>query len=275
MDKKLTLAQRYSKLRSGFKIVICFVLIMMVLILYEVVTYGHHNLAQYVQEIAFIVIPITLWKYVEKKPLEMLGFSKGKRSVLTLIVGLVCGAAAISIVLVILLFSKNAIFVGSILKPNFTAGTFNGLILFISVGFAEETFFRGYCLRSISEKNKKIIAAVIASILFSLLHGLNPNVGVLFFMNVFLIGMLFAYMTFKFNIWLPIGFHIMWDYFESNVWGFADSGIVIKGIYNIKVPVNNIINGGLVGPEGGLAVTFTVLLGFFIIFMIKRKDTAN
>ncbi|MCR3759579.1 CPBP family intramembrane metalloprotease [Clostridium felsineum] len=275
MDKKLTLAQRYSKLRSGFKIVICFVLIMMVLILYEVVTYGHHNLAQYVQEIAFIVIPIILWKYVEKKPLEMLGFSKGKRSVLTLIVGLVCGAAAISIVLVILLFSKNAIFVGSILKPNFTAGTFNGLILFILVGFAEETFFRGYCLRSISEKNKKIIAAVIASIIFSLLHGLNPNVGVLFFMNVFLIGMLFAYMTFKFNIWLPIGFHIMWDYFESNVWGFADSGIVIKGIYNIKVPVNNIINGGLVGPEGGLAVTFTVLLGFFIIFMIKRKDTAN
>ncbi|URZ02240.1 CPBP family intramembrane glutamic endopeptidase [Clostridium felsineum] len=275
MDKKLTLAERYSKLRSGFKIVICFILIMMVLILYEVVTYGHHNLAQYAQEIAFIVIPIILWKYVEKKPLEMLGFSKGKRLVLTLIVGLVCGAAAISIVLVILLFSKNAIFVGSILKPNFTAGTFNGLILFILVGFAEETFFRGYCLRSISEKNKKIIAVVIASILFSLLHGLNPNVGVLFFMNVFLIGMLFAYMTFKFNIWLPIGFHIMWDYFESNVWGFADSGIVIKGIYNIKVPVNNIINGGLVGPEGGLAVTFTVLLGFFIIFMIKRRDTAK
>ncbi|NYC95844.1 hypothetical protein [Clostridium acetobutylicum] len=69
MNKKLSFGQRYSKLRSGYKIVICFLLIMIAIILFEILTHGYKRNygGQYPQEVAFILIPIILWKYVEKK----------------------------------------------------------------------------------------------------------------------------------------------------------------------------------------------------------------
>ncbi|KHD37805.1 CAAX protease [Clostridium acetobutylicum] len=276
MDKKLSFHQRYSKLRSGYKIAICFLLIMITIIIFEILTHGYKRNygGQYPQEVAFILIPIILWKYVEKKTLQSMGFTKEKGSILSFVLGLVFGAVSMTAVFILLLATRNAVFLGNIMNPNITNETLKDLILFILVGFAEEIFLRGYCLRSISERNKKITAAIITSLLFSVLHALNPNVTAVFFVNVVLIGMLFSYMTFKFNIWLPIGFHIMWDYFEGNVWGFPDSGMIVKGIYNIKILGSNVINGGLVGPEGGLIVTFITLVGFLIIFLSKNNKAA-
>jgi|GEM_PF-2428382 len=274
MGEKLTLRERFLKFRTGVRILICFEAIVIPLVIFSLIF--PPSASNYIQELMFIIVPILIWKFVERKPLCEMGFERGKKSAKDFIVGLIFGAASISAAFAILLIFNNVSLVYSIGKPKFNMNVLNGFILCSMTGFAEEIFFRGYCLKSICEKNSKSMAVVISSILFSALHSANPNVTPLFFINVFLVGILFSYMALKVNIWFPIGFHGMWDYFEGNVWGFPNSGIVTKGIYNTKLVSSNIINGGLVGPEGGLAVTFIILVGFFMVYLIKdRKGLKN
>lgn len=269
MSEKLTLRERFLKFRTGIRILICFEAIVIPLAIFSLIL--SPSVSNYMQELLFIIVPILIWKFVERKPLYKMGFERGKKSVKDFIVGLIFGAVSISAVFAILLNFSNISLAGSIGKPNFNMNALNGFILCIMTGFAEETFFRGYCLKSICEKNSKLMAAGISSILFSALHLGNPNVTPLFFINVVLVGMLFSYMALKVNIWLPIGFHSMWNYFEGNVWGFPNSGIVTKGIYETKIVNSNVINGGLVVPEGGLAVTFIILIGLLALYLIKSK----
>lgn len=271
MDQKLTLRERFLKYRIGVRILICFEIIVIPLAIFSLIL--SPSASNYIQELMFIIVPILIWKFVERKPLYEMGFEWGKKSAKDFIVGLILGAVSISIVFAILLNFNNVSLARSIGKPNFNMNALNGFILCIMTGFAEEIFCRGYCLRSICEKNGELKAAVISSIIFSALHFGNPNVTPVFFINVFLIGMLFSYMALKINIWLPIGFHGMWNYFEGNVWGFPNSGIVTKGIYDTKLVNSNIINGGLVGPEGGLAVTFVILVGLLALYLIKGKKS--
>lgn len=269
MSQKLTLRERFLKFKTGVRILICFEAIVIPLVIFSLIF--PPSASNYIQQVMFIAVPILIWKFVERKPLYEMGFKRGMKSAKDFIVGLIFGAASISAVFAILLIFNNVSLVHSIGKPHFNMNALNGFVLCIMTGFAEETFFRGYCLKSICEKNSKLMAAVISSILFSALHSENPNVTPLFFINVALVGMLFSYMALKVNIWLPIGFHSMWNYFEGNVWGFPNSGIVTKGIYDTKLVSSNIINGGLVGPEGGLAATFIILIGLLAVYLIKGK----
>ncbi|MFL0251997.1 CPBP family intramembrane glutamic endopeptidase [Clostridium neuense] len=267
MGEKLTLRDKYLKLKTGVRILICFEIIIIPTIIFSIIL--PPSLSKYTQEIMFIAVPIFMWKVVEGKSLNKMGFTHERKSVGDFIIGLLFGVASISAVFVILLASGNISFAGSIFKPHITIGTLLDIVLFIMVGFAEEIFCRGYCLRSIYEKNGSLMAVIISSVIFSALHFGNPNVTPLFFVNVVLIGILFSYMALEINIWLPIGFHAMWDYFEGNVWGLPNSGNLVRGIYDTKLTGINIINGGLVGPEGGLAVTLIILIGFLIVYLIK------
>lgn len=269
MSSKEPIWQRYSKFRSGYKIAICFALIIAVSTLCKIVVAFRPAMGVYVQRATFILVPVLIWKFGEKKPLYKMGFTRGKEAFGQFIIGLILGAIAISIVFIMLLAVGNVLLLGNILKPNLNTKLLSDLMFFTMVGFAEEIFFRGYCLKSISERNGNLKAIIISSILFSLVHSLNPNVAPLFFVNVVLVGVLFSFMALKFSIWLPIGFHAMWDYFEGNVWGLPDSGVIVKGMYSVKVIKNNIINGGLVGPEGGLIVTLVLLVCILIVFKIK------
>lgn len=265
------MSEKFLKCKTGVRILICFEIICIPLAIFSLIFSS--SIVNYIQEVMLIAVPILIWKFVEKKPLYKMGFTRGKNSVKDFILGLIFGAASISAVFIILVALGNILFLGSISKPHITVNTLSDIVLFIMVGFAEEIFCRGYCLRSICEKSGKLKAAVISSIIFSAIHFANPNVTPVFFVNVFLIGMLFSYMALKVNIWLPIGFHGMWDYFEGNVWGLPDSGKIVKGIYDTKLVNSNIINGGLVGPEGGLAVTFIILIGFLALYLIKGKKS--
>jgi membrane protease YdiL (CAAX protease family) len=104
------------------------------------------------------------------------------------------------------------------------------------------------------------------------MHGMNLNVTVIALINIFLVGLLFAYMTIKSeNLWMAIGYHITWNYFQGNIFGFEVSGNVVEGVYSTKSVTESVINGGKFGPEGGLIVTAIILLGFVYIKYIYRR----
>lgn len=268
-----------SGFNIGLRIFCVFMVCNIFSILYYVIMaalhlkYFYNASSQFVEEFLLFIVPLVTWKFVEKKSLSKMGFTKGKEARHDFLFGLLLGSLSISIVFFILLFTGSISISKSLLYPNFTKSTFTNLILFIMVGFAEETFFRGYCMGSIMPSKNKYAIIIVPSVLFSFAHIFNPNTSPLFFINVVLIGFLFTYMFFKSsNIWLPIGFHAMWDYFEGVVWGLPDSGIPQYGIYHSIIKNNNILNGGLTGPEGGIVVTLITLIGFIIIHIVYKEN---
>ena len=177
------------------------------------------------------------------------------------------------IVFIILVASKNISLENSLLRPNFNSSLLTGLILFIFVGINEEMFARGYCMTVLKQTGNKWVIVIVSSIIFSLMHSLNPSMSFLSYLNLFLFAVLAAYMFIKSNnLWLSIGYHITWNYFEGNVFGFQVSGLSTSSLYTLSAPANNIITGGSFGPEGGLVVTFITLVCFIYIWKFYKPQ---
>jgi hypothetical protein len=74
------------------------------------------------------------------------------------------------------------------------------------------------------------------------------------------------------NIWMCIGYHITWNYFQGYVFGFKVSGTNSQGMLTTVFPKNSILNGGAFGPEGGLFVTIVILLGILFVKLYYKNS---
>ncbi|QTD40422.1 CPBP family intramembrane glutamic endopeptidase [Sporosarcina sp. Te-1] len=210
-----------------------------------------------------ILITYIFWRFINKGTWKTLGF---KSSIPDFLYGLFLGAVSICIIFIILLSSGNVTLLNSWGSPEFSTYTVSFLILFILVGFSEEIFFRGYVMSTMASRNHpKWAIYVVSAVIFSIAHGMNPNVSLLGLLNILMVGLLFAYMfDATKSLWLPIGYHMTWNYFQGNVFGFAVSGTTPHGIYNVSVDAGNEwLTGGAFGLEGGLLATLLIILGFF------------
>lgn len=224
----------------------------------------------YVQEAITILIPILAWKISTKRKLSDMGLTPIKSNYKELIVGLLFGAASIAVVFAAILLSGHAEVASW--TPHFSMTQILYLFIFISVGFAEEILGRGYIMSVLRQTKSVPAVIIISSIIFALLHSANSGIGIIPYINLTLVGVLFAYMFLKSgNIWMPIGYHITWNYFQGNVFGFKVSGTDTVGIFSTTYNTNTVLNGGDFGPEGGLFVTLIILLGFLIVKYYYRN----
>ncbi|MDP4177786.1 MAG: CPBP family intramembrane metalloprotease [Bacillota bacterium] len=226
-----------------------------------------------VQCLCMIFFVVLFWKVYDKRKIKEIGFINIKKGYKDLIIGLIFGAVSLIIVFIVLLVTKNILLLNSLTKPNIGFSLVTGLIVFIFVGINEEMFSRGYCMTVLKQTNNKYVVVIVSAIIFSLMHSLNPGMNPFCYVNLFLFGLLTAYMAIKSsNLWLSIGYHITWNYFEGNVCGFLVSGQGTSGMYNLKIPANNFINGGEFGPEGGIVVTIIILLGFIYLWKFYKPS---
>jgi len=231
------------------------------------------SVLSYLSLIAAIIIVL---KFIDKKRLKDIGLNNPINHIKELIFGLLLGAVSISLVFAILLLSGNLKMANGFNEPNFNIQQVTGLILFIFVGIDEEMFSRGYCMTVLQQTGKKWVPPVISAVIFSLLHLLNPNVSFMGILNIFLVGLLLSYMTIKTrDLWMPIGYHITWNYFQGNVFGLAVSGTSRNGIYNVEYIRDNLLTGGGFGPEGGIVATGAIILGFLLVFLYSKYVGRN
>lgn len=213
------------------------------------------------------------WKLFDKKPIKEIGFLNIKKGYKDLIKGLAFGALSMIIVFIILLASRNISLQNPLTSPNLNISMLTGLVLFILVGLNEEMFARGYCMTVLKQTGNTWVVIIVSSIIFSLMHSLNPSMSLISYINLFLFALLASYMFLKSNnLWLPIGYHIMWNYFEGNVFGFQVSGLSTESLYKLNAPVKNIITGGAFGPEGGFIVTFILIIGFIYMWLLYKPQ---
>ena len=216
---------------------------------------------------------VIFWKVLEHRPISDIGLKNIRKSFKELSIGLIFGAISMTIVFLILIFTGNAEVTTTLNKPNFSFSLVMALIVFIFVGIGEEMFARGYCINVLKQTHNKWMPLIVSAAIFSALHALNPGITILSFINIFLMGILFGYMYIKSNnLWLPIGYHITWNYFQGNVFGFLVSGNKTRTLYTTKNIGDNILNGGTFGPEGGIIVTITILISIMLIYLLSKNN---
>lgn len=151
-------------------------------------------------------------------------------------------------------------------------GLLGYLILMTLVAFYEELSFRGYILQNLNAEWGAIVGLVASSILFSLSHGLNPNVSWLALVNIFLAGVLLAvcYLVTE-KLWLPIAFHFSWNFVQGPVLSFPVSGLGTGGLLLTETGGNSLISGGAFGPEAGLIGSAAISLGLLVLLLWRRR----
>jgi uncharacterized protein len=226
------------------------------------------------QEAVMIAVPVFAWKKLSKRPLKDMGLPRLRGHGRELAFGLALGIIAITLACGAILISGSA-YVAS-WTPKLTGGTLLYLGLFISVGFSEEILSRGYVMSALRQTRSMAAVIAISSVIFSCLHALNSGFDLLPFINIVLAGLLFAYMYIRSNnIWMPIGFHITWNYFQGSICGFPVSGNNTGGVITTVYSNSDLLNGGMFGPEGGLAVTAVLLLCFLVVKLFYRNTKTD
>jgi len=145
--------------------------------------------------------------------------------------------------------------------------------LFTLAGAFEEIMFRGYILQNLREWPGTILAVVISSILFGLVHGLNPSFNLFAALNIALAGLAYCYAyLITGNLWLPLAFHFSWNFFQGPVFSFPVSGMSSGGLLLTQVSqTGSAITGGAFGPEGGLTGLGAQLLGLLILWLWAKR----
>jgi membrane protease YdiL (CAAX protease family) len=143
---------------------------------------------------------------------------------------------------------------------------------FITVGISEEVLSRGYHLQNMAEAMNPRWAVFLSSALFAILHLPNPHAGIEAFVGVLASGyfLAFAWQRTR-NLWLPIGLHIGWNFFEGTIFGFPVSGMPGFNLIQQSVSGPEILTGGGFGPEAGLVVYPAIILGAVLIWVYTRS----
>ncbi len=231
-----------------------------------------NTVAMFLQELIFIITPIIAWKLIMKRKLSDMGFPALKSHSAEFMIGLAIGIVSISAVFAALVLTGEAKV--ETWTPRFVSSQLVYVFVFISVGFAEEIFGRGYIMSVLRQTKSKPVIIIVSAVIFALLHAGNPGVGPLPYINLALFGVFTAYIYIRSgNIWMCIGYHITWNYFQGYVFGFKVSGTNSQGMLTTAFPKDSILNGGAFGPEGGLFVTVIILLGIlFVKFYYKNSQ---
>ena len=146
------------------------------------------------------------------------------------------------------------------------------LVIFIIVGFNEELLFRGYHLQTITSGLNLFWGLIISSIVFGGLHLGNPNATWVSAAGIFFAGLFLAYGYVRTQqLWLSIGLHLGWNFFEGVVFGFPVSGLSIYPLMNIKASGPIVWTGGAFGPEAGLIILPALALGTVLIYFYTRS----
>ena len=219
---------------------------------------------------------LILWvfmKYVDKEKFVNLGLQFKNRKV-DFIVGIGLGILVMGIGYVLLLLLNEISFDKIVFEP---VNILISFVLFACVAVMEEFLFRGYILRNLMISFNKYIALIISSILFALIHGMNPNMDGFSAMSLFLAGILLGitYIYTK-NLWFPVALHLSWNLFQT-LFGFNVSGKDFYSLIEFKIQENNLLNGGAFGMEGSILsiiANILIIMGV-IIYYTKNKQSLN
>jgi uncharacterized protein len=187
-----------------------------------------------------------------------------------LALGLAFGAGLFSIVILELALSGHYRVTGFHVSPDLVVAA----LLLASGALTEEILFRGVAFRLIEEWAGTWIALAVSALIFGAVHAANPGASWVSTLAIALeAGILLAaaYVVTR-SLWLPIGLHFGWNYFEGPVYGTQVSGhAILTSAFTAHVSGSAWLTGGSFGPEAGVYAVFTCLLAAVALLAYARR----
>lgn len=150
------------------------------------------------------------------------------------------------------------------------------VLIFSLASWQEELLSRGYWLQNLSYGLNRSLGVLLSSAAFALGHVMNPNLSWQALLGLFLSGLFLAYGYLRTKqLWLPIGLHLGWNFFEGTVFGFPVSGQYFYQLIRQTVSGPDIITGGAFGPEAGLILIPALILGAAGVFWYTKDRQPN
>jgi len=209
---------------------------------------------------------LTVGDHIEERRIAAQGLPrvKGwlKQFVIGTVLGLILVALAIAPIYIWGHFRYKILWTWHFL-PNLVA-----VLLTLLVGaLAEELMFRGFPFQHLEKGIGTVPAVVVLSVIYAVLHLVNPAANAWGIANSFLIGVLLtvAYLRTK-ALWLPWGIHFGWNATLGLLFGLQVSGIrsfdlwIYTQAYGPKW-----LTGDLYGIEAAATGTVAILIGFLLV----------
>lgn len=159
-----------------------------------------------------------------------------------------------------------------------STGKFSVLVMslfFFTVAAAvEEVVFRGIFYRILEESWGTNFALVLSALVFGTIHLANSHANWMSVISVSSLGLLLGLLySYKQRLWLPLGFHIGWN------WTMSGLGLVVSGADELP----NFIEARLEGPElvtgGGfglenslITISFIIILSGLLYYLLIMKS---
>jgi len=289
--KRMFFKQEENRLRSGWRILV-FILFYLVLsrilneVSFEVIgrldrtTWSWWAVRGILVIIASTCVVWIVRKYIDKRSFISLGLRWNGAAVKDLFAGLGISGLMIGTLFVVFLVSGLL----EIKEIGWRTSGFPAAlgVLFwffgigLAVGWSEELVFRGYLLQTMRDGMGMRRAVLLSCMLYGLLHMSNPNSSFLSGVLIAIIGYvrIFGWLRTG-QLWLSMGMHAGWDFFQGCVLGFTVSGMKTESLIKPAISGPGWITGGSFGPEAGILVIPFVMLGLAIMYVgtEKRKKT--
>jgi CAAX protease family protein len=219
-----------------------------------------------IAEVVFLtaaVVPALILAPLEGRPFGDYGLPWRSAFGKSFWAGAVWGFAAITLLLLMLHFMGGFDFGRPVLHGGrlLRFAAFWGLF-FLTVGFAEEFYLRGYAQFTLAQGIGFWPAAIVLSVSFGALHYHNPGETTVGLVSAGLIGLFFCLTLRRTgNLWFAVGFHASWDWGESYFYSVPDSGQMSPGhLMQSSLHGPTWLTGGSVGPEGSVFAFATIAL---------------
>jgi membrane protease YdiL (CAAX protease family) len=236
----------------------------------------------FLNSVRLVTILIAGWwvaRFIDRRPFADYGFHFSAAWWLDFCFGLLLGAALMGAVFLIQ-WQAGWVTVTDVWRSDppwlaFGAAFLAPLMLHLVVSIAEELLTRGNQILNLTEGAGRLgylpavmVAWLLSSIIFGLLHIFNPHVTLVSIVNLSLMGFMFGLgYVLTGELGLPIGLHLTWNLVQGNVYGFPVSGKTpfATTVIAIEQGGPDVWTGGAFGPEGGLLGILVTVIGMFAI----------
>src|SRR5215204_104213 len=282
---RLFLSPDEPRLRAGWRLLIQTALLFVLGIIVSLIASVLGSFVgggQFIGQILnFVIITVSVYiarRWLDKRSFESLGLKLSQQTLIDILAGVVITFVQMGFIYVLMLALGWLTFKGFAWEFDPVSVVIKNVliffIVFIFVAWNEELLSRGYHLQTIASGLNLFWGVVISSAVFVLLHLGNPNATWVSAAGIFFAGIYLAYGYIRTKqLWLSMGLHLGWNFFEGVGFGFPVSGLDIYPLTRIQIHGPEIWTGGAFGPEAGLIVLPSLILGAALIYFYTIRRT--